>query len=492
MFQYSLQEPEKDVESRQSQSSETEVSTAATNESQQSPAADCAFVASSSQATRAAKKKSRALSRTPPQGAAHVPRCPAFEGADSDSVRLAASLAIDELGDPEEPILLVDLSQVSQKLAQWRRHLPRIIPHYAVKCNADRHLLRRLQEGGCGFDCTSMEEINRVLNIGAAPEDLVFSHPVKIRSHLRYAKTKNVALMSFDSESELRKIAAEFPAAKLLLHVAAEDISDQNSMSLKFGARRGDWAPLLTLARELGLLVVGASFQVGSRCKEPTNFEQILSDATDLFTLAAEHSFDMNILDIGGSFVGDNLGSSAFEDLSAELSELLERRFPRDDFPTLRIIARPGRFFARPCASLLTKVFCKAEAKQPLDAKKDECTDQNQPTMRYHLNDGLYGSFNCILYDQAVVTPELLLPASSTEPARLSRPCSIFGPTCETFDVVLKDHTMPELQEGDWLLWRNMGAYASASGSKASGFPQPKVWYYEAKTLATNWNIAER
>mmetsp|Transcript_118545 Transcript_118545/g.187723 ORF Transcript_118545/g.187723 Transcript_118545/m.187723 type:complete len:493 (+) Transcript_118545:359-1837(+) len=492
MFQFDQKELQKDVNHEESQTSEAEVSTSIASESQHSPAADCALVGSSSQTTRVAKKKSRGLACAPSQGIARRSHCPILEGADRDSVRLAASLALDELGDPEEPILLVDLSRVSQKLAQWRRHLPRVIPHYSVKCNPDKHLLRRLQEGGCGFDCTSMEEIHRVLSIGAAPEDVVFSHPVKLRSHLRFAKTKNVPLMSFDNEAELRKIAAEFPAAKLLLHLAAEDASEQSSMSLKFGARRRDWASLLSVARDLGLNVVGASCHVGSRCEERGSLEKMLSDAADVFTLASERGFTMSMLDIGSSFPSDVLDSSAFEEFGTKLSEQLERRFPRGDFPSLRIIARPGRLFARSCANLLTKVLAKAEAKQSSDSRNDDCTEKNELTFWYHLNDGLYGSFNCVFYDQAVVTPELLLTATLERSDRLNRPCSIFGPTCEAFDVVMKEHVMPELQEGDWLLWRNMGAYTSASGSKVSGFPQPKVWYYDGAGLMANWNISER
>ncbi|CAE8732644.1 unnamed protein product, partial [Polarella glacialis] len=46
------------------------------------------------------------------------------------------------------------------------------------------------------------------------------------------------------------------------------------------------------------------------------------------------------------------------------------------------------------------------------------------------------------------------------------------------FDVVLEKHVMPELDEGDWVLWRSMGAYTSAAGSRFNGFPKAKCWYY--------------
>lgn len=62
-------------------------------------------------------------------------------------------------------------------------------------------------------------------------------------------------------------------------------------------------------------------------------------------------------------------------------------------------------------------------------------------------------------------------------------PCALFGPTCDGFDVVLEKHSMPELEEGAWILWRNMGAYTSAAGCKFNGFALPKPWYYRRQAL---------
>jgi len=371
--------------------------------------------------------------------------------------------------------------------------LPRVVPHYAIKCNPDKRLLRRLQESGCCFDCATMEEVQRVLTLGARPQDVVWSHPCKLRSHLRYVRTKNVNLMSFDNEQELVKVAAEFPDARLLMRLVCEDSTAQCPMSLKFGAQRDEWKSLVATAHQLGLNLVGVSFHVGSGCKEPMSFQGALRDASEVFAMANEFGFEMDVLDIGGGFPGEQLpGHVTFAELASVISEQLERYFAAERFPDLRVIAEPGRFLACTVASLLTKVFAKAEVAaavptpkaQPKEDGEEKAKDQTsemlQPSFRYYLNDGLYGSFNCLLYDHADVKPEIL----STTPSALAslgpnRQCCLFGPTCDGFDVVMKDHSMPEVNEGAWLLWRNMGAYTSAAGSKFNGFPGPKVWYYE-------------
>lgn len=279
---------------------------------------------------------------------------------------------------------------------------------------------------------------------------------------MRHANKRGVALMSFDNESELLKVSKEFPGAQLLLRLVCEDGSAQCPMSMKFGANRDQWASLIDLAKDLGLTVAGVSFHVGSGCKEPTSFEVALRDARDVFDLAAERGFQPHVLDVGGGFPGMDSPEIRFETIADTIQTQLKDFFPSLDFPDLHIIAEPGRFFAHSTSTLLTKVF----AKTKID-------DGDESTFRYYLNDGLYGSFNCVIYDHAEVSPETLKPKEGPV-----RKCCLFGPTCDGFDVIIKSIEMAELDEGDFVVWRNMGAYTSAAATKFNGFPRARFWYY--------------
>lgn len=426
-----------------------------------------------------AKKKTRKKTREPLTLPAAI--------VGGDLARKAADIALERFGvDFDRSLLLLDLGHASRKAAEWRHRLPRVVPHYAVKCNPDKKMLQRLSQSGCNFDCATMEEIARVLALGASPDDIVFSHPCKLRSHLRFAQQKGVRLMSFDNAVELRKVAAEFPGARLLLRVVCDDSSAQCPMSLKFGAARNEWVPLLDLAVELGLNFVGVSFHVGSGCKEPDSFLRAVGDAREIIKLAMDRGFQAEVLDIGGGFPGSDSPDVTFATLAARISEALDQFFPDNEWPELLVMAEPGRFFASSSASLLTKVFAKAvlpTGENVDDVSCDVTVDTSVPTalgsgvesFRYYLNDGLYGSFNCILYDHATVEPELIKLAAGPP-----KPCCMFGPTCDGFDMILKDTKVPELDEGDWLLWRNMGAYTVAAGSGFNGFPPAKVWYYDS------------
>ena len=78
----------------------------------------------------------------------------------------------------------------------------------------------------------------------------------------------------------------------------------------------------------------------------------------------------------------------------------------------------------------------------------------------YYINDGVYGSFNCLLYDHAGVDIETLDDYHKSS----LYPSSVWGPTCDGLDCVLETVELPDLEIGDWVFFSNMGAYTSAAG----------------------------
>ena len=67
----------------------------------------------------------------------------------------------------------VNLSDIVRQHQRWVDELPRVTPHYAVKCNPDMHVLRTLADLGCGFDCASVTEMDALLDLDVAPDRIV-------------------------------------------------------------------------------------------------------------------------------------------------------------------------------------------------------------------------------------------------------------------------------------------------------------------------------
>ena len=61
---------------------------------------------------------------------------------------LAEVNQIVEKHQADNSVFIVDLSEVRDKVALWRRELPNIKPYYAAKCNTDPKILRCLSELG--------------------------------------------------------------------------------------------------------------------------------------------------------------------------------------------------------------------------------------------------------------------------------------------------------------------------------------------------------
>lgn len=70
--------------------------------------------------------------------------------------------------------------------------MPRVRPHYAVKCNPDPVMLRVLAALGAGFDCASAGEVQAALQAGAGPEDIILAQACKRPVDLRVAAASNV------------------------------------------------------------------------------------------------------------------------------------------------------------------------------------------------------------------------------------------------------------------------------------------------------------
>ena len=396
-----------------------------------------------------------------------------------------------------EPFYVVDLHAALEKLAIWRALLPDIEPFYAVKCNGDAALLLTLANAGVGFDCASEAEISAVMRLGVPAARLLYANPIKQPSHLKHACNVGVPLTVFDGEPELRKLAAVHPSCGLLLRIVVDDSQAQCVLSNKYGAQPKDAAALLAAAAELGLRVVGVSFHVGSGSSSANVFRDAVADAAAIFDLAAARGTPMSILDVGGGFPGVDSSDMSFAAMAGALSTALAEHFPRDPQAKrggVRLIAEPGRFFACATHHLAVAVIGKKVVPLPADSKEttakvesavdvsDALSPPAAPARRsmYYINDGLYGSFNCVLYDHATPTCEVVVSGSAQSPAE-PLPCSVWGPTCDGIDCVLADATLPELEVGAWLAFRDMGAYTSCAGSNFNGMALPDVVYLQAQ-----------
>uniref|UniRef100_A0A3B3ZS57 ornithine decarboxylase n=1 Tax=Periophthalmus magnuspinnatus TaxID=409849 RepID=A0A3B3ZS57_9GOBI len=378
------------------------------------------------------------------------------------------------LTDDRDAFYICDLGDILKKHLRWTRALPRVTPFYAVKCNDSRSVVTTLASLGTGFDCASkfQTEIQLVQSLGVDPGRIIYANPCKQVSQIKYASAHGVRMMTFDSEVELMKVARYHDNA-LVLRIATDDSKAVCRLSVKFGAPLKACRGLLEKAKELGLDVIGVSFHVGSGCTDPLTYSQAISDARYVFDMGQnELGFTMDLLDIGGGFPGSDDVDLKFEEITAVINPALDKYFPVDH--KLKIIAEPGRFYVASAYTLVVNIIAKKVILDD-DNASDEDEGTTDRTIMYYVNDGVYGSFNCILFDHAHCLPSL--HKQKPKPDEPLYPCSIWGPTCDGLDRIVEQCTLPDLQVGDWLVFENMGAYTVAASSTFNGFQRPDIHY---------------
>lgn len=76
------------------------------------------------------------------------------------------------------------------------------------------------------------------------------------------------------------------------------------------------------------------------------------------------------------------------------------------------------------------------------------------------------------------------------EAAEPGPPATIYGPTCDSLDLVCQDVPLPLLAPGSWLLWQDMGAYTLSTAGTFNGFPKAAVYPVVATPLRlAAWSV---
>merc|ERR1712238_401002 len=213
-------------------------------------------------------------------------------------------------------------------------------------------------------------------------------------------------------------------------------------------------------------------------------------------------------------------------EIASKVAPLIDKLFPLD----VRVIGEPGRYYVAAAATLVTaivgsrsneldeKIFSpeaisdnkasdqinerdhfkkrstlasKNREARVMESTTDEL-NEHAKHFAYYVNDGVYGAFNNLMFDHASVRPRVLRASHCDKPSRKNMELSdledetpekllyastVFGPTCDSIDVIARNVLLPKLQIGDWLYFQNMGAYTMAAASSFNGFtPSEKIY----------------
>ena len=349
------------------------------------------------------------------------------------------------------PLLVVDCEQVRRQYRALRDALPGVDLHYALKPLPHASVVATLRDEGAFFDLATTGEVELVKAQGISPERCIHTHPIKRDSDIRDALRFGVTTFVADNPDEIRKFARYRKRAELLLRVCFRSPTAVCDLSKKFGCEPGAVLGLIEQARKLGVRVKGLSFHVGSQATDPSKYIEAIQACTNLVAEALLAGLpSLEVLDIGGGFpVPYTDAVMPIDEFCAPIRAALAK-LPKH----VRVIAEPGRFISAPAAIAVSTVMGKA--------KRDG-------RWWYYLDDGLYGSYSGQLFDHAKYPVAALRQDGELFASVLA------GPTCDSIDVIDDAIQLPELEVGDLVVGRMMGAYTWASATDFNFFKRAKV-----------------
>lgn len=351
------------------------------------------------------------------------------------------------------PLLVLSLEQVEKNYDILREHIPQLKIHYAMKANPDLHILDLLINKGACFDVASDGEIRTLSQLGVSGDRMIYANPIKLDAGFAACRDAGVYRMTYDSESEIKKIAEHCPGATVLLRLRIDNAQAHVDLNKKFGCPRERALELMLKAKEAGLDVAGIAFHVGSQTVAADPYFHAMDITKELMEEARKAGLTMRVLDIGGGFPIPETG--VHYNLTALLDQVAARL--REDFSDLEIWAEPGRYMCGTAVNLITKVIGENE--------------RNGQTW-YFLDDGIYGTFSGVIFDQWDF--KLI---SFKEGKKI--PATFAGPSCDSLDIMFRGKMTEPLEVGDVLLVPVCGAYTSASATTFNGFKKAKTVIWE-------------
>ncbi|XP_011062601.1 PREDICTED: ornithine decarboxylase 2-like isoform X2 [Acromyrmex echinatior] len=302
----------------------------------------------------------------------------------------------------------------------------------------------------------TMQEIAQVMQYDVQGERIIFAHPNKLPSHIEYSRNVGVERMTVDSEFELTKIKELFPEAKVVIRIRCDSKNSPILLGAKFGCDPCKEATyLIQCAQDLGLNLHGFSFHVGTPCLEIDAYLRGIEICKQLIAVAKSIGCNnVKLIDIGGGF--SSVSGKELDELAKVINDAIENLDP-----DISVISEPGRYYVDSSFTLASY----------LHSKRLAISDDNKTRRMYYMNCGVYNSF----FDE-LLGLQARVPESVFEPKRDEKFLSnIWGPTADSYDLILKDVLLPEFHIGNWLVWRNMGAYTLTLSNTFNGFPIPTV-----------------
>ncbi|ELV8682676.1 type III PLP-dependent enzyme [Vibrio fluvialis] len=365
----------------------------------------------------------------------------------ADEIHLIES-SVEQFG---APLLMLDCDIIRQQYRALSSALPNVTLHFALKPLPHPVVVRTLLQEGASFDLATTGEVELVAQEGVPAERTIHTHPIKRDADIRDALAYGCNVFVVDNLNELAKFKAYSDDVELLVRLSFRNSEAFADLSKKFGCSAEQALAIIEMAKEWNIRIKGLSFHVGSQTTNPQKYVEAIHTCKEVMEQVVERGLPaLSTLDIGGGFpVNYTKQVMPIDQFCVPINEALAE-LPE----TVQVIAEPGRFIVAQSMMSVASVMGQAE--------RDGQT-------WYYLDDGVYGSFSGLIFDDAQYPLVTLKQEGEYAPSVLA------GPTCDSIDVIAENILLPKLDNGDLIIGRMMGAYTSATATDFNFFKRAQT-----------------
>ena len=310
---------------------------------------------------------------------------------------------------------------------------------YSFKTNSLPWLVKYMHQAGYYAETVSADEYEMAVKCGYGSK-IIYSGPVKTKESFLNALS-NGCIVNIDSKRELRWLDDFQGRASAGLRVnfdLEEYCSGESQMGdeggrFGFSYEAGELESAISELKKKHVHLSGLHLHCSSKTRSIGIYKAIAEICCEI---VKKYQLDLEYLDIGGGFFGGVPGKPAFHDYFREVSQILRPVF---DPERTRLIVEPGMSLIGASMDYVTSVIDVKKTNRNVFVTIDGSRTNIDPLMRKtgYTYDIMYKTVNRKLADKQVIC----------------------GFTCMEADRLITLNDTAELEEGDKIIFRKVGAY---------------------------------
>ena len=357
------------------------------------------------------------------------------------------------------PIYCYSLIKIKKNIQNLRNYFKKIDPIicYAVKANSNIGILKEIRKNNLGADVVSGGELMKALKAGIKSKKIVFSGVGKNTEEIEFAINKNILLINAESKSEILKIEKIAKRKKKYVDVGIRlnpntDAKTLNQISTgkkenKFGVDQKMFLQLVDIVKKSkNLNLKCLSVHIGSQILSHKPYQKMLNEVDKIIK---KSNYNFEYIDLGGGMGIDyehNNSNLNFKKYSKNIEKFLKTN-------KSKIIFEPGRSIIGNTGILIKKIiYIKKGFNKDFVILDAAMNDLMRPA--------LYGAKHKII------------PVKKNN-KKSNKSYEFVGPICESTDTFSTIKNFQKLNEKDYLVICDVGAYGMSLASNYNVRPKP-------------------